>query len=189
MQKLVFVLAIVVGFGTLSEAAIKKNSSLKFNKLDAFAGTGIFQGGESGRAYSLLDIKRQPSKNKGAAVERFSLLYGDEVGRRILGKTGYFHISLEKNPDRLVIDLSQVQKTAIDEKQLAAIFKNSELISGTQMTMDPEDLSTNITLYLRDQVRARVKTNTDSKKPGQVYVDIIKRNPKGKSQPNPKGMK
>lgn len=180
MRPIFFLVFLGLGMSSLSEAAIKKSSSLKFNKLDAFAGTGIFQGGESGRAYSLIDIKRAPAKNGAAQREHFSILYGDEVGRRILGKTGYFHISLEKNPDRLVIDLSQVQKTAVDEKQLAAIFRNSELISGTQMTMDPEDLSTNITLYLRNQVRARVKANTDGKKPGQVSVDLIKRNPKGK---------
>ncbi len=167
-------------FSGLSEAAIKKISPLKFNKLDAFAGTGIFQGGESGRAYSLLDIKRVPPKNKGSNHERLSILYGDEVGRRILGKTGYFHIILEKNPDRLVIDLSQVQKTAVDDKQLASIFRNSELVSKTEMTMDPEDLSTNITLYLKQPVKARVKSNTDSKKPGQVMIDIVKTNPKAK---------
>ncbi|OQW47291.1 MAG: hypothetical protein A4S09_15975 [Proteobacteria bacterium SG_bin7] len=180
MKNSIFILSLMVVFSGLSEAAIKKGSPLKFNKLDVFAGTGIFQGGESGRAYSLLDIKRTQPKNNSPDHEHFSIFYGDEIGRKILGKTGYFHIILEKNPDRLVIDLSQVQKTAVDEKQLAAIFRNSELVSKTEMTMDPEDLSTNITLYLKQPVKARVKSNTDGKKPGQLVIDMVKTNPKVK---------
>lgn len=156
-------------------AAIRPTSASKINKLDAFFDSGILMGGESGRIFSLLEIKRsQQTGKKGGQAERITIGYGDEMGRKVIGKTGFFHVSLEQNPPRLVIDLSQVQKTAIDEKQLAAVFKNSDYISNTQMTMDPEDLSTNITLFLKNPVKARVHTNKNLRNPGQVVIDIMK---------------
>ncbi len=160
---------LLIGIGMAAQAAIKP-MHFKVNKLNAFYDSGVFIGGESGKAFSILNVERKNEKTG----ERIVINYGDEGGRKLMGKTGFFHVSLEQNPPRLVVDLSQVQRTGVDEKKLAAIFRNSANVKSTEMTMDPEDFSTNLTLYLKQPVRARVNTFKDPKQQGRIVIDVVK---------------
>ncbi len=94
-----------------------------------------------------LDRKFNPKQK----TERIFLSFGDGKGypRSTLG---YYHIAVESDPPRIVLDLSRMQKTAVSELAIREIFKGSAFIESTVLTMDPEDHSTNLTLRLSQAV-------------------------------------
>ncbi len=123
-------------------------------------------GGQSGTDYSLLNVKDE----KLAVGERLEFYYGDRNGQVLLGEPGYFHVLLDRAGKRLVIDLAQVTKTAVDPLKLEAILLKSTLVASSEMTMDPMDGSTNITLNLKTAVHAGVGVATDHQ--SRMFIDL-----------------
>ena len=172
MRRIGIIFAIISGFFALQVTAAIKPISIEPNKIIKYYKKGVFVGGVSGTGYTLYNVKRKAKKKKNRRYERISLVYADKAGERIHEKVGYFHMSLEQKPARLVIDLSQVGSTKINEKQVAQIFKKSKLVKRTVMTIDPEDNSTNLTLYFKRHVKARVSTLVKGKSGGKVFIDL-----------------
>jgi hypothetical protein len=121
------------------------------------ATTGSFIGGRAGGIFSLLGVKPEII---GGKTERITFLYGDKDGRLQKGEPGFFHISLDRNSRRIVLDFAQVQQTSVDQKKLAKIMGQSKFVESTEMTMDPIDGSTNVILNLNQAVRLRVDSST-----------------------------
>ena len=70
-------------------------------------------------------------------------------GKPLTGEPGYFQVALDRDGRRLVIDLSQVTRTGVDPGQLKSALMKSKFVASTDMTMDPHDQSTNLTLTLK----------------------------------------
>ncbi|HVK62217.1 MAG TPA: hypothetical protein VM432_11730, partial [Bdellovibrionales bacterium] len=102
--------------------------------------------------------------------ERITIAYGDFAGRPVKGQPGFFHAVIDRESKRVVIDLSQVSKTRIDAAALRKVFARSKFVSSTDMTMDPHDGSTNITLELKSPVV--LLATTDPRKNGQVVLEL-----------------
>lgn len=138
------------------------------------------------RPGSALDLRPGSSANGGQALDEFSLLsvgdttagagervvlnYGDRFGHAWKGPPGFFQISLDRGGRRIIIDLSQVTRTGIDPSQLRTALAHSKFIATTDMTMDPQDQTTNLTLNLKSPVSMRV-SEVDAGR-SQVVLDL-----------------
>lgn len=133
--------------------------------LGRYVAAGAIAGGSAGKGFSILRASQTKAPD---GAERFVIVYGDARGRTVKTSPGYFHIQVDKKSPRVSIDLAQVQMTTLDPEQLQKLFRGSKLVAETEMTMDPIDLSTNITLRLRAPVEARA--NIESRNGTQVLV-------------------
>lgn len=128
-------------------------------KLGTFTKSGVIVGGQVGNGFSIL----RANKTEGpGGTERFSILYGDNRGQISKAGPGYFHIQIDEKQPRVSIDLAQVQTTTVDPEQLSHIFKDSKIVAATEMTMDPIDLATNISLKLKRPAEVRAKIETQN---------------------------
>lgn len=121
--------------------------------------SGLVQGGKASEEFSLLGVEAK----KTASGEKLVLNYGDRFGKAIKGDPGYFQIGLDRSGKRITIDLSQVTTTGIEPDQLKKILGASKFVASSDMTMDPHDRSTNITLVLKEPVQLTVGTDSGSK--------------------------
>jgi hypothetical protein len=102
--------------------------------------------------------------------ERLIISLGDKAGRPLVGPLGFFHVALDRGSRRIVLDLSHVNQTAIEPRQLKRILETSKMIVESDLTMDPQDGSTNMTLNLRLPVRIEVQP--ERLNPGQLVIDL-----------------
>ncbi|NCN42194.1 hypothetical protein GW916_13205 [bacterium] len=151
-------------------SAYKKALEVKSNK---YIDSGTFIGGEAGESYSLLKVRRQMDTKSG--IERIVLNLGDQNGKILKGKTGFFQINLEPKAGRIVIHLSQVNQSQVSPTELASAFKESPFVKSTEMILDPEAASTNLVLNLKTSVKAEVIELSKKGKPGRIVLDLKKR--------------
>jgi hypothetical protein len=127
---------------------------------------GAIIGGQADREFSLIAIN---AKTAGTG-ERVTIAYGDAAGKPWKGEPGFFHAVLDRESKRLVIDLAQVNKTRVDVAVLQKIFSHSRFVASTDITMDPHDGSTNITLLMKEPVT--VVAATDPRHNGQAIFEL-----------------
>ncbi len=128
--------------------------------------SGVLLGGKSADEFSILNVEAKAE----SASERLVISYGDRLGKPFRGEPGYFQVALDRESRRIVIDLAQVNRTAIEPRTLSKNLADSKFISKSEMTMDPADGSTNITLNLRAPVRIAVAAR--SAEQGQIVIDL-----------------
>lgn len=128
---------------------------------------GALAGGRAAEEFSLLGIRRVAGR---AGVERLVFSYGDRNGKPLKGEPGFFQIALDRSAKRLVIDLAQVGQTAIDSKDLARILSDSQFVAGSDMTMDPLDGSTNITIHTKIPIALAVMSEAGDQ--GRIILEL-----------------
>ncbi len=117
---------------------------------------GSVSGGQAGPDFSLLGVKEVSIPRGGMQIV---LNYGDHLGHPLHGEPGYFHVSIDRVGKRISMDLAQVLRTAIDQKDLSRELSRSSIVSSSDITTDPADGSTNITLNLRRPVEMKVRSS------------------------------
>lgn len=142
-----------------------------FKKKHDYLTEGVFTGGEGGRGFSLLDVRRHFSKKDN--IERVVLELGDEKGQPT-DKIGYFQVSVSQKNKRVDIDLSQMRGARVDQAKLAQLFKSSPLIKSAKINYDPEDSGIIIQLQLEAKSAVEVFKVPAKDKSGRVIVDIKK---------------
>ena len=164
---------LAIGFSFVSIHAVNAMPAKTFvrpQKLGTYIAAGSIIGGNAGKLFSLIRIQRM---NMTGGTERLILTYGDHDGVPLKTQPGYFHLSLDQAGERLVLDLSQVLKTAVDQHDLIKELKGSKLVVKTDMTMDPQDGTTNITLFMKVPVETKANVDTTSEdKQNQIVIDI-----------------
>lgn len=135
--------------------------SLKPGQNTTLLRAGVVTGGVAGDELSLLTVESK-SKSEG---ESFSIHWGDREGRPWTGRAGWYHIALDRGGRRVVVDLGKVARTAIEPKDLHGLLASSKLIASSDMTMDPQDGSTNLTLNFRVPIQLRVMGEKASRGP------------------------
>jgi hypothetical protein len=129
----------------------------------------IANGGKALDEFSLLSVALAPVAS-GPLAERLILSYGDRFGKVWKGEPGFFQIALDKGGSRVVIDLSQVTRTGIDPVQLRTALSKSRLVASSDMTMDPQDQTTNLTLMMKKPVSLSLSTVSGAR--SQVVLDL-----------------
>lgn len=166
--QLAIVLGLVLVIFPLENQAALHPVQVVPGKVSAPMRTGATIGGRASDEFSLLAVRRESLDSGG---ERVIVLFGDRHGKPLKGEPGYFHVSLEKDARRIVLDFAQMQRTAVDPTRLAKILSPSRLIHGTDMTMDPVDGSTNIILRTREPVE--IKIGAAEGEPSRMFVDLV----------------
>jgi len=128
---------------------------------------GALAGGRAAEEFSLLGLRRVAGR---AGMERFIISYGDRNGKPLKGEPGFFQIALDRSAKRLVIDLAQVSRTAIDSKDLARVLSSSRFVAGSDMTMDPLDGSTNITIHTKIPIALAVMSEVSDQ--GRIILEL-----------------
>lgn len=135
-------------------------------------GEGVSFGGLAGTGFTLMDVRRTADNKK--KVERVVIDVGDINGAQLRGWPGYYFAELKKNPQRLVIDFSQMPKSNLDQQRLSKVMKGSMAILNTQMSLDPMDSSLNLTMDLRKGTKVRVYQVSGKKSTSKVVIDLIR---------------
>jgi hypothetical protein len=163
---------LVTGFcsGPAFAASIYKKALPE--KKNLYSTSGVIIGGEAGSTFTLLNVRHQGSSKSG--LERVLLDLGDHEGKPLKNQLSYYHVSIEKNPSRVVIDLSQVNKSRVSEAALAKLFAKSNLVKSTELMMDPEDNSAKLILNMRGPIAAEVFEMPSNKKASRVVIDLKK---------------
>jgi hypothetical protein len=140
---------------------------VKPGKVNSPIRAGALAGGQAGDEFSILAIERSAGEGD---REKLVISYGDRFGKPIQGETGFFHVALDRGSRRVVIDLAQVSRTAVDQADLTRILASSRFISSSDMTMDPQDGSTNITLNLRSPAQLTVQAERGER--GRLIIEL-----------------
>jgi hypothetical protein len=161
-------------FSVTAQAALPPQKKMAVKPKPAskiLAGEGAIFGGLAGTGFTLLDVRRTADNKK--KVERLVMDIGDVDGAPMKGWPGYYHTELKKNPQRLVIDFSQMPHANIDLAKLKARMNGSLAIRNTSMTADPVDNSLNLTMDLKPNTKVRVYQVAGKKSTSKVVVDLI----------------
>lgn len=145
----------VIGF-TSGAFAMPTPMQVKPGRISGPIQSGVFIGGQAQDEFSLLSVRNDSAS--GTLGERVILNFGDRFGAPYKGEPGFFHVVLDRNAQRVVIDLAQMRKTAVDGKKLAQILSKSKNISSSDISMDPFDGSTNITLTMKQPIHIKIGT-------------------------------
>lgn len=168
-QAVLLLVTLMVAPSAFSASIYKKALS---TKKEQYLTSGVVIGGQAGAGFTLLNVRRE-SSNK-LAMERIIFDMGDREGQPLLNKLGYFHVSVEKNPSRIIIDLSQVSRSRVSEINLAKMFEKSPFISKVEMSMEPEDNAAKIVLNTKVPVAAEVFEMPSDKKASRLVLDLKK---------------
>lgn len=138
--------------------------------------SGVLVGGQSGVEFSLIGVRSETAPE--ILGERIIFDYGNRQGAPQNGEPGFFHVAIDQNAKRAVIDLAQIRSTTVDPQKLKQILGASKLVSESDMTMDPIDGTTNITLNFSRPVRLRVGSRNGDRARLEIEVQPIEA-PKG----------
>lgn len=157
-------LLFVTGFAHAVPAPIQ----VKPGSVAKASAKGFFAGGEATGELSLIEAT---AAAKADGTETLDLFYGSHLGQKLKGLPGFFQVVLDREGRRVSIDLSQVVRTAIDPAVLRKKLKSSKLVSMIDMTMDPSDSSTNITLILKKPIEIAIESS-DASSPSRLSLTM-----------------
>ena len=169
MRKIILFLTVAISVPSLAASIYKRALD---TKTDQYITQGVVIGGNSGAGFTLLNVRRESSSK--LALERVILDIGDRDGKPLLNKLGYFHVSVEQNPSRVVIDLSQVNRSAVSEAGISRIFSKSPFVKTVEMMMEPEDNSAKLVLNTKVPVAAEIFKLPSASKASRIVIDIKK---------------
>jgi hypothetical protein len=167
MTKILFSILIL---SQLSQAAIP---APKPSTLESFQTVQRQIGGQAGAGFSLLNLQKIQAKN--GKAERLIFEVGTKDGRPLLGLPGYFNVQNQINPNRIVLDFSQMLESKVNENFIKGILKDSKLIRAVKVTSDPQDKTLSMTLDLNTIVKMKAVQVAGKKQTAKVVLDIIKR--------------
>ncbi len=134
---------------------------------------GTIIGGETAngsRGYSLLDVRRIfAAKDK---IERVLIDFGDGEGKALKGVPGYYHVSIEKGQTRIVIDLSQMLGSNINQEKIRQIFRGSTMVKEARINYDPVDSNITLQLILKKKALLEVFQLPSQDKPSRLVIDL-----------------
>ncbi len=162
--RLFFVSMVVAVSASASPSPMK----VKPGSIAKAARTGFFAGGEATHELSLIDATTSKAAD---GSESLAFFYGNDRGQPLRGLPGFFQIVLDRDGKRVAIDLAQVSRTAVDPAALRKKLKSSKLVSALDMTMDPTDSSTNITLSFKEPIELAVEASGE-KSPSRIAITL-----------------
>ena len=151
-----------------ARSALRPNHFMVDTKLNNFVSKGVFIGGKEMGAASLLNVSIMKSRK--SEKERVIIDLGDSDGNQLTKDVSYFHAVVESTPPRLVVNLANVQKTALREEEVKAGFVGSAAIEKVSLTMDPIDHSTTLILDFKNAKSVSAFTRPNA--PGRIFIEI-----------------
>lgn len=168
MGQILAVLLLVLSTGMAQAASLYKRAPDE--RRQAFITEGAFYGGMAQKPSSLLNLRRKYSAT--TDLERLIVDIGDDQLKPRRDAIGSYHVAIERDPSRLVLDLSYIHKSALTEGQMQNIFKSSPFIKEVKAVMDPEDHSLSLVLTLKKHVALEVYEMAKGSQPSRLVIDL-----------------
>jgi hypothetical protein len=163
----IFLVFAALFLAVVSEAAIPKSVYPASAWLKEQGG---LRGGQSGVAFSLLEIRRQSfPKNKS---ERILVSQGNAASQILKGSPGYFTVDLQKN--KLTIDFAQTLNSQFQAEQLKKAFAKSIFVKSARMFFEPQSQTFSLILDLKRPVQLRaIPVPGKGKQTAMVAFELI----------------
>lgn len=142
-----------------------------FAKKNIYVTHGAVIGGVAGRGFTLLGIQRKMGETSG--MERIVINVGDELGAPVMGLPGYYHLEIDSQRGRILLEMSQVQRSVAAENELRQQVAKSPYISLQEVTYDPEDKSTGLIFKMKKPVKVEVFSPNKAKVSGRIVLDLL----------------
>lgn len=136
------------------------------DKQNLYLQQGAFYGGAAQRPSTLLEIRSKYSAN--SKVERVVLAIGDKDLKPLNDSLGPFHVAIEKQPKRIVVDLGSVAQSKLNEQQIKKSLAQSPFVKDVIAIQDPEDNSLSLILNLKKNVALEVLERDQ----GRLVLDL-----------------
>lgn len=146
-------------------------------------GEGMAQGGRSGIALSLMDVRH--SRSKTGRMERLVLDFGSADLREAKGLVGYYHAELQENPARLILELPQTYASRLPEKEILKRLRKSAAIRSAQIDMDRNLQSMTMIFEFNSPMQARVSRVADPSTTGKIVIDLLPDSPQARRRAAP----
>lgn len=172
IQKVTSGCLIIVGLfsGLFADAAVERISA-GLKKTNQYIQYGTITGGQAGaRAYTLLDLRRVYAPKD--QVERLILDLGNEKGKPLINQISYFHISVEKDTPRVVIELPQMLGSNVDQKKIQQILKKSPYVKSSKIFFDPVDTTVSIQLNLKKHISVEAFRLPSADRASRIIIDL-----------------
>ncbi len=157
---------VFVTISVLAEVPVQQVGS---DKKSRFLETGVFVGGYSQSELALLDIRH--SMSKPAKIERIVLDIGDIKTGKPVDRPGFFHVAIQKNPKRIVVDLENVEEAKITSQAFTQLLKKSPYFSKVNYFFDTRSKNLTIEISVKAPVEVEVFELVNEKMPGRIVVD------------------
>ncbi|MBX3016762.1 MAG: hypothetical protein KF767_02645 [Bdellovibrionaceae bacterium] len=169
-------LGVVLGCCSWASAAIPK---AQVNPSRILIGNSSTQGGKSGQALALMDVRHSASKS--GKMERVVLDFGSSDLKDAKGLVGYYHAELQQNPARLVLELPQTYASRLPEKEILKRLQKSNYVRSAQVGFDRNLQSLTMVFQLKQPVQARVARVTNPESTGKIVIDFAPDTPQARA--------
>lgn len=160
---------LVFSVSHLVHASVNYRMALS-KKTNEYMEEGVITGGEAIRGSILMDLQRiYSAKSK---MDRVVIDIGAMSPGESLREMGYFHVSVEKKPARIVIDLPHVKALGKSLEDFHKAFYTSPFIDKYRLIANPVDSSMQILLELRRPVSVEVFQVLTSGKNPRLVLDL-----------------
>lgn len=168
IQLRLFTWVIISLFAAQTFAAIPIQQSA-FEKKNKYTERGVFIGGYDRGLQFLLGMRKNFDKE--SKVERVVLEMAPQ-GRLKTERPGFFHISVQKNPQRIIVDLQNVSSSKVDEDKLKKLFKTSEYLGELKIYDDHFTKNLTLEIPLKSQAKVEVFELAGVGQPGRLVIDV-----------------
>ncbi|MCX7978285.1 MAG: hypothetical protein N2578_04720 [Bdellovibrionaceae bacterium] len=133
-----------------------------------------FIGGTFGADFMLKNFEVSKIKTKNGSGDRLTLSMSDIQGRKLKGPPTYFHVQVQNDSKRLIVDLSSTPRSALTEEAMISELKKTKFIRGGRMLLDPLDNTMTLIFDLKSSVRVKTWQVAGNKDNSKIVVDIWK---------------
>ncbi|MDZ4678004.1 MAG: hypothetical protein SGI74_10925 [Oligoflexia bacterium] len=168
-NKVVPIFFIFVCFLSNADAAIPVQQ-VTAEKREKYMDNGVFVGGHDQGDVALLNIRQ--SFDKVTGLERLVLDIAHKDGGKLALRPGFFHVAVQGNQRRVVIDLENVIPSKINNPILKQLLSKSKFFSTGTMYYDESNKNLTIEMLLKSKAQVEVFELVSTDKPGRIVVDV-----------------
>lgn len=167
MREWILVSLFMISHAAFAASPYKRSLNEKKN---VYIRDGVFIGGKATGGSSILGLRRAyaPKIN----MERIIVDLGDREAKPAHGDMGFYQVSLDSKNQRLILDLSQLMISKVNERQVQEMFKKSPFVSSAEFTLDPEDQAATLVLNLKQPMRLETFRLRHGKRPARLVMDL-----------------
>lgn len=161
-------LKMILLLGALAFIAAIPVQQATTEKKEKYLENGVFVGGYHQPALTLLGIRHSYRVDLG--LERFVVDVVNE-GDSPAKRPGFFHISIQNEKKRVLIDLQNIRELKMSETQFSKLLQKSKFFSKAAFYFDKRTHDLTIEMFLKDRTSIEVFELTSPGKPGRIVLD------------------
>lgn len=160
-----FILIALCGGLFFGAIPVQQASSEKKN---IYLENGVFIGGFDQGTLSLLNVRH--SFQKQSKLERIVFDLAKDDGKPA-ERPGFFHVSVQRNLNRVVIDLENIGRTKVTAAQVTRLFQKAHYFSAARFYYDSRTRNLTVEMSTKNKPKVEVFELVTSGKPGRIVLD------------------